>query len=164
LLLLARAALRRGVPVVAVSPRPSFLAPSGPAEGLLVVDGDDDDASLEAALDGSHRHPPLVLVDDVEQVDGGPLEPRLLRLLGPDRSRVEGVAVAGTTTDLAARFRGLGVEARRARTGLLLSPTGYADGDLLGVVVPRARSLHPGRGVLVLRGSAQPVQVALPVG
>jgi S-DNA-T family DNA segregation ATPase FtsK/SpoIIIE len=129
----------------------------------VVVVGAGDAAALEAALARAHRTPPLVLVDDVEQVEGGPLEARLLRLLGPDRPLVEGVAVAGTTTDLAARFRGLAVEARRGRAGVLLNPTGYADGDLLGVAVPRARSMHPGRGVLVLRGSVQPVQVALPV-
>jgi microcompartment protein CcmL/EutN len=36
-----------------------------------------------------------------------------------------------------------------------------ADGDLLGVRLPRSEEVPPGRGVLVVRGRLAPVQVAI---
>ena len=55
-------------------------------------------------------------------------------------------------------LRDLRVEGR----GLLLSPSGDADGDLLGARLPRGTGgvLPPGRGYVALRGRAQLVQVA----
>jgi S-DNA-T family DNA segregation ATPase FtsK/SpoIIIE len=61
---------------------------------------------------------------------------------------------------MAGQFRGLTVEARRGRTGLLLGALGPADGDLLGVRAPRADGSVTGRGLLVVRGRTTPVQVA----
>jgi S-DNA-T family DNA segregation ATPase FtsK/SpoIIIE len=69
------------------------------------------------------------------------------------------VLVSGTVDDLAARFRGFAVEARRHRCGLLLGAHGPAAGDLLGVRLPRNVAGPPGRGLLVVHGQCTPVQV-----
>jgi S-DNA-T family DNA segregation ATPase FtsK/SpoIIIE len=47
---------------------------------------------------------------------------------------------------------------------VLLSPQGPGDGDLLGVRLSRATggTVQPGRSLLVLRGRAEPLQVAGP--
>ena len=74
--------------------------------------------------------------------------------------RCEGVA-AGTTQHLAATYRGLATELRRAATGIVLQPRHASDGDLLGVALPRLHGPPPGRGVLVDRGRTLVVQVAL---
>jgi S-DNA-T family DNA segregation ATPase FtsK/SpoIIIE len=59
-------------------------------------------------------------------------------------------------------YRGLTVEARRNRCGLLLGPAGPVEGDLLGLRVARGGGdARPGRGLLVARGRAQSVQVAV---
>jgi S-DNA-T family DNA segregation ATPase FtsK/SpoIIIE len=124
-------------------------------------------ASLAAALEGGGGPRPVVLVDDADAVDGTPLEAVLLAATRGPRSGADGVlgvVLAGEPSELASRFRGVAAEARRARAGILLSPTGYADGDLLGVSVPRSGEVRPGRGYLVRRGIVVPVQVAAPDG
>ena len=86
---------------------------------------------------------------------------RLTALLRPDSPGRPALLLAGATAAMAASFRGLTVEARRGRTGLLLGSLAPADGDLLGVQVARSRAAAPpGRGLLVVRGRAMPVQVA----
>jgi S-DNA-T family DNA segregation ATPase FtsK/SpoIIIE len=123
-----------------------------------------DAGALAEAL-GVVGDPGVVLVDDAEGIDGTPVEPVLADLLGDATAgKCARLVLAGTTTDLAGRFRGVVAEARRSRTGVLLAPTGYADGDVLGVVVARASSARPGRGVLVRRGEVTAVQVATPGG
>jgi hypothetical protein len=57
---------------------------------------------------------------------------------------------------------GLAAAARRSRQGLVLCPEGYADGDVLGVTLPRGTPARPGRGYLVRDGRAVRVQVATP--
>ena len=102
-----------------------------------------------------------MLVDDADLLQGSVVEPALLSVLHRDRAAAgASLVLAGTTTDLAAAFRGVVAEARRGRTGLLLGPHSPVDGDLLGVRVPRVREAPPGRGLLVQDGRALPVQVA----
>ena len=73
------------------------------------------------------------------------------------------VVVSGTTSEVAATYRGLAVDVRRSRTGLLLGPPRPVDGDLLGTRLPQAMTTPgpPGRGVLVVRG--RPLLVQVPV-
>jgi S-DNA-T family DNA segregation ATPase FtsK/SpoIIIE len=70
--------------------------------------------------------------------------------------------VAGNASELASMFRGLSVLARRSGQGVLLQPSSYADGDLLGVRLPTTviGERIPGRGVIVHDGVSEPVQVA----
>jgi S-DNA-T family DNA segregation ATPase FtsK/SpoIIIE len=162
---LARGALAAGRPVVAVAGRRSALEQ---VPGVAVVRPDDSDA-LDAAVEAARSRgaPALVLVDDVEALDGRGTEPALARLVadlvaGRGDGPAEAVAAAGCTPDLLTRYSGLAVQLRRPGTGLLLGPAAPTDGDLLGVRLGRAEQRTPGRGVLVRRGAGIPLQVALP--
>ncbi|MGH3980606.1 MAG: hypothetical protein ACRDRZ_16680, partial [Pseudonocardiaceae bacterium] len=54
--------------------------------------------------------------------------------------------------------------ARRSRSGLLLNPTSYLDGEVFDLKLPRSINggWPPGRGLLVQRGSTLAVQVPAP--
>jgi S-DNA-T family DNA segregation ATPase FtsK/SpoIIIE len=102
----------------------------------------------------------VVLVDDAGQVtdDRG----ALARLLACGRSQLHVVA-AGRTED----FRSLSHwsrGARRSRHGVLLQPDLTTDGDVLSVRLPRRIpvQLRPGRGFVVVGGTARLAQLALP--
>jgi S-DNA-T family DNA segregation ATPase FtsK/SpoIIIE len=113
----------------------------------------------------------LLLVDDSEALLDTPIGDRLTDLVKRGQHGVA-VVVAARSDDLAVTYRGLANEVRRSCAGLLLQP-GPGDGDLLGVRLPRTRTVQlPGRGVLTLDqpqlrvlvdGSGTiPIQVALP--
>ena len=156
LAVLAVGLLSAGRRVVLVRPRPSPAHRFVP-DGVEVVDADDPDALAALLAPDVGAGPVTVLVDDAEAVEGTGTEGLLLAHL---RAPESGVVVAGGAAELGARFRGLAAELRRARTGVLLSPTGYADGDVLGVTVPRVRTVRAGRGHLVRAGVVQQLQVA----
>jgi DNA segregation ATPase FtsK/SpoIIIE, S-DNA-T family len=105
-----------------------------------------------------------VLVDDAELVTDSPAAGVLDRLMRTARDAGHIVAIAGTTEELSVGFRGFVVEARRARTGLLMAPRGSLDGEVLGVRLPRSTGgvAPPGRGLFVVGGSVSQVQVAVP--
>lgn len=154
LLVLAHGLLHTGTPVVAVTGRRSVLRSLAGVRALL---GPADDEALRAA---TADPPAVVLADDIESLVDAPVDRILAELVRDDR----GVTVigAGRSDDLAGQFRGLGVDLRRRRTGLLLTP-GPLDGELLGVRIPRGLTEHlPGRGYLVEHGSLTRVQVARP--
>ncbi|WP_088319560.1 FtsK/SpoIIIE domain-containing protein [Kineosporia sp. R_H_3] len=99
--------------------------------------------------------PVVVLADDVD------------RLPEPVLSQVEELVAAGATAVVAATaadavvaFRGLLAAARRSRCGLLLGTCGPGEAEVLGVRDAPPRTTVPGRGVVVDRGRATPVQVA----
>ena len=138
-------------------PRSPLQAVVGPG-GCVLVPADDVDLLHEMA---ATRDRLTVLVDDVEAVADTAVERALQELVRPGATPVASVVVSGTTSELAATYRGLAVDVRRSRTGLLLGPMGPADGDLLGVRLPQAMTTPgpPGRGVLVVRGRPMLVQV-----
>jgi S-DNA-T family DNA segregation ATPase FtsK/SpoIIIE len=108
--------------------------------------------------------PRAVLVDDAELVLDSPAANILDRYMRRARDTGELLVIAGTTEDLAIGFRGFVVDARRSRSGVLLSPRGPLDGELLGVRLPRTGggSAPAGRGLAVARGGVTSLQVALP--
>ncbi len=180
LVVLGRAAARAGRRVVAVTPGHSPLS-SLDGGDLHVVPGVGAAAAsalqrLLAAGPGAGQAP-LLLVDDVEGLDGTPVGDLLVRLVADstdtsdEADEADGdrrgagaptVVAAGCTPDLLSRFHGLCVDLRRPGTGLVLGPAGPADGDVLGVRLPRREVRLPGRGVLVHRGTSTMVQVAHP--
>ena len=147
-----------GRPLAVVSPRRSSPLPQLVGDAAEQVDPHDREA-LASLL---KRHDDLVVaVDDAELVLDTPCEEVLVEQLrhgepGPT------LLCAGGSEELAGLFRGLTVEARKHRTGVLLQPTGLADGDLLGIRVRSGDPGPPGRGLLVAPGRVVPVQVALP--
>ncbi len=154
LLVLAHGLLRTGTPIVVGTGRRSALSS---LPGTHAVLGADDGAVLIAA---TADPPAVVLADDIDSLVDSPIDGLLAGLVRDDRGIT--VVGAGRSEDLAGAFRGLGVDLRRRRTGLLLSP-GPQDGELLGVRLPRGVSERmPGRGYLVAHGSLTRVQVAQP--
>ena len=71
------------------------------------------------------------------------------------------VVAAGPIEEMKTELRGVIAEARRARTGLLLSPSSSFDGDLVGVRLAPSMigRLPAGRGCLVRGGESLLVQV-----
>ncbi|MFO8075856.1 MAG: FtsK/SpoIIIE domain-containing protein [Egibacteraceae bacterium] len=125
------------------------LDAAGRAEDLAGV--------LAAAAGDSRRW--VVLVDDATTVE----HPALAALARHARPGLHLVA-GGRCEDLRRAYHHWTRELRAGRCGLLLRPDLTADGDLLGVRLPRrtALPLSPGRGFLVVDGQADLVQVALP--
>jgi S-DNA-T family DNA segregation ATPase FtsK/SpoIIIE len=79
---------------------------------------------------------------------------------GPGRALV----LAGNADSICTGLSGWQVEAKRSRQGLLLSPQGSTDGDLIGVRLPRSvigQPVQPGRGLLHL-GDSVVQTVAVP--
>jgi S-DNA-T family DNA segregation ATPase FtsK/SpoIIIE len=80
---------------------------------------------------------------------------------GPGRALVLG----GNADSICTGLSGWQVEAKKSRQGVLLSPQGSTDGDLVGVRLPRSAvggQVQPGRGLLHLGDSAL-LTVALPL-
>ncbi len=163
LLAMARSLLDRGGQVGLVTPRLSRLRTLHGTEGVLgsvtAVTAEDDLHALIAEAAGSLT----VFVDDVELLTDTPVGQALEWYAKQIRDEPRGLVVAGTTNELLAAFRGVAVEARRSRVGLLLCPESSLDGDLVNARLPRSvlGGRRPGRGVLAVRGVVTPVQVPL---
>ncbi len=159
LLTMSRWLLEQGRQVALVAHRRSPLRDLAGVPGVVGCLGPADGDELSALLG---RHPGLVVVgDDAETLHDTPVERPMLGLLRPDADGDAALLLGGSAADLGGCFRGLTVEARRGRTGLLLGSLAPIDGDLLGVRLPAGGGGAPvGRGVLVVRGHPTPVQVA----
>jgi S-DNA-T family DNA segregation ATPase FtsK/SpoIIIE len=150
-----------GIETLVVAPARSPLSALSGEPGVLDVLRADQGDEL-TALVAAHRSPLVVVADDAEMLHDSPMERPLCELLRPHAASGTALVLAASATDMAGFFRGVTVEARRNRCGLLLAPAGPIDGDLLGVRIARGGpdESRPGRGLLVVRGRAQPVQVA----
>jgi DNA segregation ATPase FtsK/SpoIIIE, S-DNA-T family len=150
--------LGQGRRAVVVAHRRSPLRLLNEHPGVLALLGPGDAAALERYL--AEQPDLVVLADDAETLHDTSVERPLLALLRADAEGRAALLLAGSAAEMAGSFRGLTVEARRARTGLLLGARSPVDGDLFGVRVPRAEASPVGRGLLVVRGEVSPVQVA----
>ncbi|MDQ6873824.1 MAG: FtsK/SpoIIIE domain-containing protein [Actinomycetota bacterium] len=157
----ARWHAERGTAVAVVTPRPS---PLRQLTGVVGTFGPADADRLRAAAVAVRDRPLVVVVDDAESLLDSPVEHVLSELLrGQDErpdERPVGLVLAGCTDELASIYRGISVEVRRGRVGLVLNPCGPLDGDLFGAKLPRGLPARPGAGVLCRRGEITPVQVA----
>jgi S-DNA-T family DNA segregation ATPase FtsK/SpoIIIE len=164
--LLLIAAQLAGGPVALLCPRRSPLTGLGTRPGVVTLPADDQEhaAAILAAMTPAEGPPPAVLVDDVDLLGDGPLADRLTSLARTARDGHSLLVLAGPTDALMAAFRGPVAEARRARAGLLLRPSGPHDGELFGIRLPRRDARHDpaGRGWLAVHGEAVAVQVATP--
>lgn len=128
-------------------------------EHVVAVSSGDDPSDVRARIESAPRC--FVLVDDVERLAESETEDVVLQWFKDVRRGAGGLVVAGTSADIAARFRGLAVVARRSGQGVLLGPTSPIDGDLLGIRLAATPGVsRPGRGVLVRAGQVTPIQVA----
>lgn len=114
--------------------------------------GGDVDGWVRTILDD--QRPRLVLVDDVDWLAGDRFAP-----LATARDGAMMLVVVGTAERL--RRPGLWTTAlRRKRTGVLLQPAA-SDGDLLGVLLPRATPVPVGHGYVVNDAALVPVVTAV---
>jgi S-DNA-T family DNA segregation ATPase FtsK/SpoIIIE len=151
------------VPVVLITPRRSPLSALAGRPGVLgVLDASADSAGLDDVIGVEHRY--VVVADDAELLDETGLDDALAGVLRSARDGQHAVVIGGTTEDLGRGHRGFLSDARRSRSGVLLSIRTADDGELLGLQLPRnAPTGGPvGRGLFVATGVATPVQVALP--
>lgn len=161
LLVLARSLLEAGTQICLVTPAPSPLAELRGAPGVLSAG--DLPSRLAAVLERAIG-PVVVLVDDADQVADEELSELLHQVLRQARPRDHAVVLAGGTEQLAATRGGFAFDARRSRSGLLLSPASPDEGDLLGVRLDRSAvfSGPPGRGLLIRSGNVLLAQVPAP--
>ena len=158
--LAARQLLDRGRRTAVVSARPGPLDVLRAHPDLALW----CDPAAPAALARLWEEVPdlVVVVDDADQLLDLPVEPVLRDIARTVDSRGGLVVCGASSTTLATQYRGLALDIARERTGVLLGPAGIADADLFGLRLRAERGAPPGRGHLVRRGRAVPVQVALP--
>jgi S-DNA-T family DNA segregation ATPase FtsK/SpoIIIE len=166
LAVMAESLLRQGTTVVVGAPRPSPLRALAGRPGVLAV-VEDASASGERwreLLTAEPERPLVVLLDDGDLLRDCPAS-EVFRdvvkgVVGPGRALV----LAGNADSICTGLSGWQVEVKKSRQGVLLSPQGSTDGDLVGVRVPRGavgQPVQPGRGLLHLGDSAL-VTVAVP--
>lgn len=167
LLAMARSLIARGTTVVVAAPRPSPLRELAGQTGVaaVVTDLAVPEQWWRALLDEAGPEPVVLLLDDAELLRDCPaaavFEDVVKGALGAHRVLV----LAGNADGLCLGLSGWQVEAKKARRGLLLSPQGGSDGDLIGVRLPRSavgQPVQPGRGLLHL-GDSRILTVAVPV-
>ncbi|MBQ1119271.1 FtsK/SpoIIIE domain-containing protein [Streptomyces sp. B15] len=158
----ARSLLRAGLPLIVVTPKRSPLRELEGEPGVLgALREMADAAQLKELLDraGADGARYAVVVDDAELVYDTPLDSVLESVVRSGVDGGHGLVAAGTTDSLTSQYRGFLREARRARSGLLLSPQNNSEGELFSIRLPRATASNvAGRGLLVLSGEMTPVQ------
>ncbi|MBF0672058.1 MAG: hypothetical protein IR160_05670 [Salinibacterium sp.] len=149
-------------PVVVVAPRDSVLTEVATGHSLEIVRAPDMDAQQLMDLVGSVAQAAgggtvSVLVDDAEMLKQSPLEQAITGVASLSTFCVGVDADAASTL-----FGGAIVAAKKARHGIVLSPTNAMVGaQLFGTQIPRYMlgSQTPGGGVLLRDGGWMPVQV-----
>ncbi|TYP86846.1 FtsK/SpoIIIE domain-containing protein [Blastococcus xanthinilyticus] len=170
LAVMAESLLRRGTRVAVCAPKASPLRALAGRPGVVAVVEDpatpaDRWRELLAAEPG---RPLVLLLDDgdvLRDCPAGEVFREVARgYAGPRRSLV----LAGSADGICTGLSGWQVDVRRARQGVLLSPQGSTDGDLIGIRVPRGAvggPVQPGRGLLHLGdGALRTVAVPAPPG
>jgi S-DNA-T family DNA segregation ATPase FtsK/SpoIIIE len=164
LLAMTRSLLASGASMVILCPRPSPLQALDGAAGVLrLFTGTAPDPSEISAVLASHAGPLAIVIDDAETLSRTPADDAVREFLrSADRTRVA-IVVAGQLEDMKTELRGAIVEAKKAKTGLLLSPPSTLDGDLVGLRLPRNLTgrMPPGRAILALHATPTLVQVPL---
>lgn len=147
---MARTFVASGGAVIAVAPRPSPLRDlAGDGVLAVVTDATTPASEFDAWVEQAGR-PVLVVIDDGEGLRDCAAGDFFLRSI---RGQVPGtlVVLGGHAEGVGAGLSGWQPEIKKARQGLLLSPQGLGDGDLVGARVPRNLLGQPvvvGRGLL----------------
>jgi len=155
---------RQGIPVLLVAPRPSPAVDAVQSLGCPVQAGLDAAAAAEVTEWVTARDRCAVLVDDAEAVHGSDLDSALIELARQRPPGGFGLVVAAGTDELNTLLRGVVVEAKRQKQGVLLWPNSSLDGNAFGSGVPRELlgRANPGRGLLLVDEQWLPVQLPAP--
>ncbi|CCG01937.1 FtsK/SpoIIIE domain-containing protein [Blastococcus saxobsidens] len=162
----AESLLRQGTSIVVCAPKASPLRAFAGRPGVLELV---EEASAPAdrwreLLTAEPGRPLVLLLDDADVLRDVPASEVFREVVkgyaGPGRSLV----LAGNADSICTGLSGWQVDAKKARQGVLLSPQGSTDGDLIGVRVPRSavgRPVQPGRALLHL-GNGSLLTLAVP--
>ena len=158
---MAHTAIATGAAVIVMAPRPSPLRDLDGPDVLAVITDPATPAATYDELVESAGRPVLVLIDDGEGLRDCAAGDFFLRV---SRGQVADtfVVLGGHSEGVGAGLSGWQPEMKKARQGLLLSPQGISDGDLIGTRIPRnlvGMPVTAGRGWLHL-GDGNVTQVA----
>ena len=163
LLAMARSLAAAGAAIVAVCPRPSPLIDAAGVSAARVLSGGVPAATdvLATISSAGAAGPVVLLIDDVDTFARSEADEAVRQMLRDGSRGVPAIVVAGPIEEMKTELRGVVAEARRAKSGLLLSPSSTFDGDLVGVRLAQSTvgRTPPGRGCLVLGGESVLVQV-----
>jgi S-DNA-T family DNA segregation ATPase FtsK/SpoIIIE len=154
----------QGIPVLVVAPKPSPVSVAAESLAIKLVTGLDT-AAAEFVTGWAKEHPRCaVLVDDAETVHGSDLDSALIDIARDRQPGRFALLVAAGIDDLNTLLRGVAVEAKRQKQGVLLSPSSSLDGNALGAGIPRdlLGRANPGRGLLLVDEQWRPVQLPIP--
>ncbi len=162
LMAMARTFIDTGGAVIVLAPRPSPLRDLEGQPGVLAMltDPATPPETYDELVAGAGR-PVIVLIDDGEglrDAAGGEFFMRVARGQVADTL----VVLCGHIEGVCAGLSGWQPEMKKARQGLLLSPQGISDGELIGCRMPRnvlGQPVAVGKGWLHL-GDGTPMQVA----
>ncbi|MGY2065438.1 FtsK/SpoIIIE domain-containing protein [Blastococcus sp. SYSU DS0619] len=166
LAVMAESLLRQGTQVAVCAPKASPLRALAGRSGVVAVVAD---AAAPAALwrevlTADPGRPLVLLLDDGDVLRDCPAAEVFREVVTGAGPPGRSLVLAGSADGICTGLSGWQVDARKARQGLLLSPQGSTDGDLIGVRLPRSAvgsPVRPGRGLLHL-GDGELRTVAVP--
>lgn len=159
--IIVRQQLERRRQVIVFTPRISPLRDLPSHRQLRAFTGDEPIGDIKAALAAQVRDH-TVVVDDFDVVGADtPLGQLLAEHFATMRDTTSIMAVAASIDEILSLYRGLPVELKRGRTGLVLAPRASNDGDVLNARLPRSvgAAMPVGRGVLTHAAGWRWVQV-----
>ncbi|MDX3075969.1 FtsK/SpoIIIE domain-containing protein [Streptomyces sp. MI02-7b] len=167
LLTAAHSLLAEGTGLVLLAPRRSPLRDLEGRTGVaaVITDSQVTVEEFRRVLGAIPQDNAVVVVDDAELFMGSDIDADLALLARGGAGNGWGVLAAGNAESLALSLAGWMGQVKRNRTGMLLSPQGLADGEVIGVKLTRGvvgQAPQPGRGLIHLGdGSLRAVQVPL---
>ncbi len=167
LAVMAESLLRQGTSIVVCAPKASPLRAFAGRKGVLdVIKEASTPAGRWRELLATDPGRPLVLVlDDGDVLRDCPASEVFRAVVKGYAGSGRSLVLGGNADSICTGLSGWQVDAKKARQGVLLSPQGSTDGDLIGVRVPRSAvggPVQPGRGLLHL-GDSSVLTVAVPI-
>jgi S-DNA-T family DNA segregation ATPase FtsK/SpoIIIE len=164
LLAMAHSLVAGGARLLVFCPRPSPLQRLEGTPGVVRVFAGTPDAATVSVAIAEVDGPLAIVVDDAEAFSRSEADEVVKELArsSAGQGRV-GLVVAGQLEEMKNEIRGVIVEAKKAKAGLLLSPSSSFDGELVSLRLPRNLTgrMPAGRGVLAVNGEPTVVQVPL---
>ncbi|MER7944422.1 FtsK/SpoIIIE domain-containing protein [Streptomyces sp. NPDC094458] len=164
LLSAAYSLLAAGTGLIVLAPRRSPLRDLAGRPGVvaMITDAEVSAGEFRQALSDVKQDNGVIVVDDAELFMGAEIDPDLALLARGGAGNGWGVLLAGNAESLSLSLAGWVGQVKRNRTGMLLSPQGLGDGEVIGVKLTRGvvgQAPQPGRGLLHLGdGTLQAVQ------
>jgi S-DNA-T family DNA segregation ATPase FtsK/SpoIIIE len=167
LLTAAESLLAAGTGLVVIAPRRSPLRglEGRPGVAAVIIDPEVSVTEFRKVLGNIPEDTAVIVVDDAELLMGAEIDSDLGLLARGAQGNGWGLLAAGNAESLALSLAGWMGQVKRNRTGMLLSPQGLSDGEVIGVKLTRGvvgQAPQPGRGLLHLGdGALRAVQVPL---